>query len=126
VLPTLPGLTIDGLSPNTSYVVDLWSLDFINNAGSVSTWYDMSSGSATQFGSQITNSTTVLPLSNSDYHTSGTILTDAAGRFSLGASFTLGSGQLNGITVSTVPVPESGTMAIVLSLGLLMTGRCRK
>jgi hypothetical protein len=124
IVPTAPALTIDGLVPNTSYSVQLWSLDYPNNNGSVSTWYDLSSGSATQFGSQITNVANTVPTTNTDFSTTGIITTDATGRFSLGASFTLGSGQLNGLIISTT-VPEP-TGVVGVGMAGLMVGRRRK
>jgi|GEM_PF-4749841 len=122
---TRPGsdtFTISGLSANTTYSIRLWSLDRAFNNGTVMHWYNTTGGtgaSSVLIGT-VTNSTSPIFSSNTDYSTFGTVTSDSSGVIRIGALVQgTGSGQLNGFELSAIPEPS--TYALLLTgAGLLV------
>lgn len=126
--PTANAFTISGLQANTTYQIQLWSLDRSFNNGAVQYWWNTTSGtgaSATLLGS-ITNSTSILPTSNDSYSVVGTVTSSATGTLSFGHVTTLGNGVLNGFVLSAIPEPSAfAALAGLFTLGFAAYRRRR-
>jgi hypothetical protein len=120
--------SVTGLNPNTSYSVEIWSLDRGFNNGAVYEWYNTTAGS-TLLGT-IVNSTTAVPASLNEFRVTGTVTADATGRLAFGHVDPVGTGTINGFRISAaaaaVPEPSSVALAAVGVLPLLGSWNARR
>ncbi len=121
----LETLRISGLTPLTTYTLQLWSLDTGNGVDNeVSEWYDMSSGSNVMLGTVTNDTTSPVMTSNNDFSFVANVTTNGLGQLQIGSVFPTSQGQMNGFVLSeVVPEPASATFAGLSLLGLMLRRR---
>jgi len=143
-LPNTNSLMVGGLAANTTYQIQIWSIDTRNssNTGSYDWWYDSTKGtgsSAVLIGGIQNNTSTTFAeppdttASNNLYSVTGYITTNSSGVFDLadvtGANTINGgsnSGLINGFTLSAVPEPSTYALMIGGLTALVVTIRRRQ
>jgi hypothetical protein len=118
-------LSISGLDPSTTYSLEIWSLDRGFNNGATYEWRDTTDPASPVLLGTITNSTSAVPASLSEFRVTANVTSDATGTIRLGHNDSAGTGTINGLRISTVPEPTSAALVGVGGLGLLARRRRR-
>ncbi len=121
----LESLRISGLTPLTTYSLQLWAIDVGSGADNeVSEWYDMSSGSNVLLGTITNDTTSPVMTSNNNFSFVANVTSNALGQLQIGSVFPTSQGQMNGFVLSeVVPEPASATFAGLGLLGLMLRRR---